>query len=146
MERLVDFFDLGLHHQLHVEGDLAAGAGDQAEEAADLGDAVAHGVPGDLRLAELELLHQFGLHLQAVLAERGQRAGGAAEFADQHARAQLLEALLVPLEGGEHSRHLVAEGDRHRLLQIAAAGHRRVAVFLGELGERVGNARRFLSR
>ena len=139
MERLVDFFDFGLHQQLHVEGDLAAGAGDETEEAADLGDAVAHGVPGNIGLAELEFLHQFGLALQPVLAERGQRAGGAAEFADQHARAQLLEALLVALESAEQSRHLVAEGDRHRLLQVAAPGHRRVAVFLGELGERVGN-------
>ena len=144
MERLVDFLHFGLHQQLHVEGDLAAGAGDQAEEAADLGDAVAHGVPGNIGLAELELLAQLGLHLQPVFAERGQRAGGAAEFADQHARAELLEALLVALEGAEQSRHLVAEGDRHRLLQIAAAGHRRVAVFLRQLGERVGNAVDFL--
>src|SRR5476649_936575 len=36
----------------------------------------------------------------------------------QHARTQLLEALLVALEGAEQSRHLVAKGDRHRLLQI----------------------------
>ena len=139
MERLVDFFHLGLHQQLHVEGDLAAGAGDQAEEAADLGDAVAHGVPGNLRLAELKFLHQLDLALQPVLAERGQRAGGAAEFAHQHARPQLLQALLVALEGGEQGRHLVAEGDRHRLLQVAAPGHRRVAVFLGQRGQRIGD-------
>src|SRR5665213_1541386 len=56
VERLVDFFHFGLHQQLHVEGDLAAGAGDQSEKAADLGDAVAHGVPGNIGLAELELL------------------------------------------------------------------------------------------
>ena len=36
--------------------DLAERAGDQAEEAADFGDAVAHRVPGDLRLAETELV------------------------------------------------------------------------------------------
>ena len=137
MERLVDLFHFGLHQQLHVEGDLAAGAGDEAEEAAGLGDAIAHGVPGDRRLAELELLHQFGLHLQAVLAERGQRAGGAAEFADQQARLELVQALPVALEGREHGRHLVAEGDRHRLLQVAASGHRRVAIFLRQRGERV---------
>ena len=49
----------------------------------------------------LELLHQLGLRLEPAVAERGQRAGGAAELADQHARAQLLQALLVALEGGE---------------------------------------------
>ena len=101
MERLEDLLDLGLHQELHVERDLAAGAGDEAEEAADLGDAVAHRVPGDLRLAEFQLLHQLGLDFEAAFAERGQRAGGAAEFADQHARAQLVEPLAVALEGGE---------------------------------------------
>ncbi len=86
MERLVDLFHFSLHQQLHVEGDLAAAAGDQAQEATDLGDTVAHGVPGNCRLTELEFLAQLFLDLQSVLAERGQGAGGAAEFADQHAR------------------------------------------------------------
>jgi hypothetical protein len=45
VERLIDLFDFGLHHQLHVEGDFAAHAGDEAEKAADLGDAIADGVP-----------------------------------------------------------------------------------------------------
>ena len=53
VERLVDLLHFGLHHQLHVEGDLAAAAGDEAEETADFGDGVAHRVPGDRRLAEL---------------------------------------------------------------------------------------------
>ena len=88
VERLVHLLDLGLHHQLHVEGDLAADAGDEAEEAADLGDAVVHGVPGDLRLGEVEFLRQLDLRAQPVLAERGQRAGGAAELEHEHALAQ----------------------------------------------------------
>ena len=88
MERLEHLFDLGLHHQLHVEGDLAADAGDEAEEAADLGDAVVHRVPGDLRLGEVELLGELDLGAQAVLAERGQRAGRAAEL-EHEARARL---------------------------------------------------------
>jgi len=45
----------------------------------------------------------------------------------------------VALHGGEQRRGLEAEGQRHRLLQVAAAGHRRVAVFLGERRERVRN-------
>jgi hypothetical protein len=127
-EGLVDLLHLGLHHQLHVHADLAERARDQAEEAADLGDAVAHGVPGDLGLAEAELPHQPFLHLQAVGAERGQRAGGAAELAHQHARAQLLEPSEVPLEAGQQHGALVAEGDRGGLLQVAPPGHGRVAV------------------
>jgi hypothetical protein len=62
-----------------------------------------------------------------------------AEFADQHPRAQFLQALFVPIEGGEQGRRLVAESDRHRLLEIAAAGHRRVAIFARKAGQRGGN-------
>ena len=84
--------------------------------AAAIGNAVAHGVPGDFRLAEAELLHQCGLHVEPARAERRQRAGGTAEFADQHAGSQLFETLAVALERGEPGRAFVAEGDRHRLL------------------------------
>ena len=45
----------------------------------------------------------------------------------------------MPLEACQHGRHLVAEGNRHRLLQIAAAGHRRIAVFARQRGERARN-------
>ena len=45
----------------------------------------------------------------------------------------------MALEGRQHGCHLVAEGDRHGLLEIAAAGHRRVAVFFRERGERIRN-------
>jgi len=144
MERLVNLLDLGLHQQFHVEGDLAAAAGDQPEETSDLGNAVAHRVPGNFRLAELELLHQFVLDLQAILAERRQRACGTAEFADQHARFYFIQALPVTLECRQHGRHLVAEGDRHGLLEIAASRHRRVAVFLRKRGKSVADAFDFL--
>ena len=77
------------------------------------------------------------LHLEALACRARTRcAGGAGEFADQHARAQLLEPLAVALERGEQGRRLEAEGDRHRLLQIAAAGHRRVAIAPREIGKR----------
>ena len=138
-EGLEDLLDLGLHHQLDVRRHLAERAGDQAEEAADLGDPVAHRVPGDLGLAEAELLHQPRLDLEAPRAERGEVARGAAELADQHARAQLPEPLEVALEAGEEDGRLVAEGDRHRLLQVAARRHRRVPVAAGEPGERAGD-------
>ena len=51
MERLVNLGDFGLHQQFDVHGNLAERAGEEAEEAADLADAIAHGVPGDFRLA-----------------------------------------------------------------------------------------------
>ena len=71
MKWLVKLFDFGLHHQLYVESDLTAGPGDEAEETAGLGDGVAHGMPGDRRGRELELLHQLGLGGKPAPAERG---------------------------------------------------------------------------
>ena len=87
----------------------------------------------------LELLHQRGLHLEAVGAERGERADRAGELADQHARAQLRQPLAVALHGGEQRRGLEAEGERHRLLQVAAARHRRCRDSAAKVGERGGD-------
>ena len=66
--------------------------------------------------------------VEALVAERGQRAGRAAELRDQHARLQFAQALGVAVDHREPHRALVAEGDRQRLLQMRAAGHRRVAM------------------
>src|SRR5258707_9668401 len=128
MEWLVDLLDLGLHHQFHIEGNLAAAAGDEAEETPDFRNAIAHRVPRDLGLSEAKLLHQAGLDFEAAIAERRQRPGGAAELADQNARAKFLQTLEGALEARQISRNLVAERDRHGLLEIAAACHRRVAM------------------
>ena len=70
VERLVNLLHLGLHHQFDVQGDLSADAGDKTEKAANFGDAVAHRVPGDLRLTEPQLNHQGFLDFQPILAER----------------------------------------------------------------------------
>src|SRR5260221_7303643 len=131
MERLVDFRYLGLHEQLHVHGNLSKRAGEKAEKASDFADAVAHGVPGDVRLAEPEFPHQLRLHLEPIAAERGQRSDSSAEFADQNARSQLREPLTASLHGGKQCRRLESECERYGLLEIAAAGHRRVAVTAG---------------
>src|SRR5260370_10300433 len=134
MERLVDFRYLGLHEQLHVHGNLSKRAGEKAEKASDFADAVAHGVPGDVRLAEPEFPHQLRLQLEPIAAERGQRSDSSAEFADQNARSQLREPLTVSLHGGKQCRRLESECERYGLLEIAAAGHRSGAVTAGEGG------------
>jgi hypothetical protein len=76
---------------------LAQRAADQAEEGADLGDVVADRVPGDQRLLQAELGAQAGLRLHRAGLQRGQRARGAGELADQHALLQLGQALAVAL-------------------------------------------------
>ena len=94
-ERLEGLRHLGLHEQHDVGGDLGERAGDEAEEGDGLGEAVAGHVPGRSGAAEAQLVHQGVVHGEALVAERGQRAGGAGELADQDAGAQLGKALAV---------------------------------------------------
>ena len=102
-ERLVHFAHFRLHHELHVHRDLAERSADQTQEAADLGDVVAHRVPCNGRLAQPELRHQAGLRFECAAFDRGERAGGAGELADQDARAQLVEPVAMPLDRGQQA-------------------------------------------
>ena len=94
----------------------------------DFRQPVARDVPGGDGHAEPEFLAQRFLDLESLVAERGQRAGGAGELADQHARLQLREAFGVAVEHRQIDRGLVAERHRQRLLQMGAPRHRRVAI------------------
>ena len=96
---------------------------------------VAGDMPGRDGNAEAEFLAKRLLHLESLVAERGQRAGGAGELADQHARLQLFEPLGVAVEHRQVDRGLVAERHRQRLLQMGAARHRRVTMPLRQIGE-----------
>src|SRR5580700_6782053 len=91
--------------------------------------------PGGRWHAEAKLLAQRRLHLKTLIAERRQRARGAGELADQHARLQLLKPFRMAVEHREPDRGLVAEGDRQCLLQMGASGHGRVAIAPREIGE-----------
>ena len=129
--------ELGRRHQHQVIGDLGEAAGDEGQHLDRLGDAVAGGVPGDRRVAERQFPSELGAALDRFIAppERGQRAGGAAELDDEHARAQFAQTVGVAIEGREPDRGLVAEGNRQGVLQMGAAGERQVAVAAREIGE-----------
>ena len=94
-------------------------------------------MPGDRRLAEPQLARQLGARGEAFLAraERGEGAGGAAELHLQHPRAQLGEPRGMAIAGRQPHRRLVAKGDRQGVLQVGAAGHRRVAPAPRQPGE-----------
>ena len=134
-EGLVDLGELGGGHDHDVERDLAERAGDEAEEIDDFGKPVARNMPGRDRHAEAELLAQRLLDVETPVAERGERASGAREFADQDAGLQLLEPFGVAIEHCEPDRGLVAEGHRQGLLQMRAPGHRRVAIPFRQISE-----------
>ena len=75
--------DIGLHQQRHVARDLAACAGKDRETRSRVRDAVAMGMPGRIRQRQLKHGCEFFRDQKAVVAERRQRAGGAAELQRQ---------------------------------------------------------------
>ena len=132
---LRDLADLGLHQERDVGRDLAERAGQQAEEARDLCQAVAADVPGDRRRLQAELLGERLHHADAVRAERGERADRAAELHHGDLAAEPGEARGVALQGVEPQRALEAEGDRQRMLGMGAPGHRGVPVAARQIRE-----------
>ena len=87
--------------------------------------------------ASPKLAGERALHVEALRAERGQRAGGTAELEPLDARPQLVE----PLHHGQQRRQpdgdLVAEGDGQGVLQVGAPGHRDTEVARGLCDEGV---------
>ncbi|MNH09540.1 hypothetical protein D3C79_689970 [compost metagenome] len=68
-ERLVGFAQLAGHHHHDVQGHLAQRGGYQAEEVQGFRQAVTGHVPGRLRHAQAQLVHQCGLHFQALVTQ-----------------------------------------------------------------------------
>ncbi len=131
-ERLGHLAELGRHHGHDIGRDLRQRTGHQSKEGNDLGDVVAGDVPGDRGLPETELVAYRSLHLQTLVAQRGERSGGAAERGDEHPLTDLREACDMSVDHGQPHRRLVAEGHRQCVLHMGATGHRRVAITLGE--------------
>jgi hypothetical protein len=69
-------------------------------------------VPGHERHAEAEPLQGQALHLDSALAEAGQRADSAAQFADEHARRRLIEPFDLAQALADPDGDLEAERDR----------------------------------
>ena len=130
------FTDFVLHQQRHVAGDLAKRAGVDAERRDECREAVAVGVPRRRRRREPELLRKRRGDVEAAVAHRRERAGGAAEL-DQH------RALVLALDAGPAApqrrdpvRRLEAESGRRRRLQQRPREHDSRRVFGRELRQR----------
>ena len=129
------FADIGLHHQRNVARDLAAGAGDDGEHRGRFRDAVAVGVPGRVGQRQLELLRQSFRDLQSLVAEGGERAGGAAELQRQRLAAQALQPQLRAVQRRGIFGELQSERHRQRMLQPGAGDHRGIAVLTRQSGK-----------
>lgn len=71
VEGLRDFADFGLHEELDVEREFGAGGGEQCEEPAELGEAVAFGMPCDFGDAEVERGGEGLLTTHGVFSREG---------------------------------------------------------------------------
>ena len=93
---------------------------------------VCHGASGK---RQLELLREFLRDQQSLVAERRQRAGGAAELQRQPLAAQSPQPRARAMQGGGIFRELQAERHRQRMLQPGARDHRRVAMLPRQPGK-----------
>src|SRR5690606_19296366 len=130
--RLAQLADLVLAQEEDVARHLAEAAGDEAEPAAELDEIVALAVPRHGRHGEIELLRQRRLHRRAVLAERREIAGGAAEAHHLETYAQRVEAVLMAQQRRQPARRLQPEGGWCRLLAAGACQHDRAALVVGQ--------------
>ncbi len=138
--RLVRFADFGLHQQRDVARDLSAGAGEDREGGGDLRQPVAVGVPRCVRRRQIEQRREPVGHRQAVLAERRERPGGAAELQRQRLLAQPAQALARARQGRRVARELEPERHRQRVLQRGARHRGGAAMAAGDRGEAVDGA------
>jgi len=133
--RLERLGHVGLHQQCHVAGELAAAAGKYRQRRGDLGEPVAMAVPRRVRQRQLELGRELFGDRKPGVAERGERAGGAAELEHQVLTSQPRKPGARARERGAVAGELEPERDRQRVLQPGAAGDRRRAVALRLRGE-----------
>src|SRR5271154_4253910 len=142
--RLLHLIQLCHHHDLDIGGDLIQQAAQYAEEAANLSNGVAHGMPSDRRLCKPKRLHDTLLNRQALFAEGSKRSYCASEFTHEDTSLHLIEALKKTGGAGKPPRRFISKGKRHSLLQIAPADHRSVAMFFGEVSKRGGDCLHFV--
>ena len=88
LARLGDFADLALRQQRQVAADLAERAAEHGDGAAERDPGVALRMPGAGRHRQAELLADPPRHRRPLVAERGERADGAAELQLQRRRAR----------------------------------------------------------
>ena len=126
--RLERLADLGLHHQRDVAGDLAAGAGEDARRRRRLRPGGRGGCARARRAVQVEQRREPLGHVEAVLAERRQRAGGAAELQHQRLPAQPAQPVARARQRRGIAGELEPERHRQRVLHQRARHRKRAAV------------------
>ena len=133
--RLERLRHLGLHQQRNIAGDLAAGAGEDRECRGDLGQPVAVAVPGRLRKRQIEQCGEPLRDLEPAVAERGERAGRAAELQHQRLAPQPLQPLARTRQRRRVAGELEPERHGHGVLHPGARHGGGAAMTRGERGE-----------
>ncbi len=131
-EGLADFVDLVVGEADDLGGDLGEAAADQPEHARIFNEAIPRRLPGDIGDPQAEPRHHPLVELEGAIPQRCLSADRADQAADEGARLELPEALVVAAGFGKPDRAFVAEGDWERLHRMGAPHHRRVLVLFGE--------------
>jgi hypothetical protein len=108
--------DIRLHQQRQVAAELAQTAGDHSQQAGELHQAIALGVPGLVRQIQTQLVRQRLADRPGPVAKRRQRAGGAAKLQAEQPWFDLGQPLPVTADSAEPAGDLHAEGYGCRML------------------------------
>ena len=134
--RLLDFAVFGLHQGVDLARDLAAGRGQEPEQADVLGQVIADRACGYSHRQHAEGFGDAGLHRRALRAERGKGARTTAEHRHEQARGGLLQPLHMADHLVDPHRRLVSESRRQGVLTMRAPGDRHFGAAFGEIGHR----------
>lgn len=126
IERLREFSHFGLHEKFEVRRELGTRPSQECKEPANFGNTVAFCVPSDLGNCKPETLGKCFLARQRFVGgERGKGTSCTPELEHEDPWFELLEALLVSLEGNKKAGKFEAECHRDGLLKVASSNHGR---------------------
>jgi hypothetical protein len=125
--------ELGLHQSVDLAPDLAAGRGEQAQQADVLRQMVAKRTRRYRHGAEAQHASYSLLHGRSLLAQGGIGACGATQHGSEKPWRELVQTLDVAQQLIDPDRDLVAKGGGHRVLAMGAPGDRHLRGPLGKI-------------
>lgn len=129
------FFQLKNFRSLQREnftGNPADSTGTDGEHTDEFSLIVPRHMPGDGWNVQSQNFHHPRLDLKALFRMRGQRAYGAAHFADKHPVFDFLQPLNIPAELICPDRRFISESDRQSVDDVRAAAHNGILVFFDQ--------------
>lgn len=135
-DRLLDLAELRLRQREDLAADLAAGGGEQPQQADVLGQMIADAPDGPHHRSQPQARRETGLDGGTSGSHRRERPGGPAEHRDEDPLFDRPQPFGVANHLVDPPRDLEPEGGRHRVLAMGSGRHGHVMGALGEIRHR----------